>query len=96
VIKHVLELFFCKTEIKICFERWLFLSTTGNGVLTIFHTKQLLREIGTFVLFYKAWHSSPLFLSQTMCNTSLFVDQIKTLVKCFILGKLKTFAKLCA
>jgi hypothetical protein len=49
----VLQLFICKTEIKICFERWLFLSTTGNGVLTIFHTKQVLREIGTFVLFYK-------------------------------------------
>jgi hypothetical protein len=26
-------------EIKIGFERWLLLSTTGNGVLTIFHTK---------------------------------------------------------
>jgi hypothetical protein len=42
---------------------------TGNGVLTIFHTKQIFeREIGTLVLFYKAWHSSPLFLSQTMAN----------------------------
>jgi hypothetical protein len=30
------------------------------------------------------------------CNTSLFVDQIKTLVGCFILGELKTFAKYCA
>jgi hypothetical protein len=37
----VLELFICKIEIKICFERWLFLSTTGNGVLAIFHTKQV-------------------------------------------------------
>jgi hypothetical protein len=37
----VLELFICKTEIKNCFERWLFLSTTGNGVLVIFHTKQV-------------------------------------------------------
>jgi hypothetical protein len=45
------------------------LSTTGNGVPTIFHTKQVVeREIGTFVLFYEAWHSSPLFLSQTMAN----------------------------
>jgi hypothetical protein len=35
---------------------------TGNGVLTIFHTKQIFeREIGTLVLFYKAWHPSPLF-----------------------------------
>jgi hypothetical protein len=35
------------------------LSTTGNGVLTIFHTKQVFeREIGTLVLFYKGWHSS--------------------------------------
>jgi hypothetical protein len=41
VIKHVLELFIYKTEIKICFERWLFLSMTGNEVLTIFHTKQV-------------------------------------------------------
>jgi hypothetical protein len=37
----VLELFICKTEIKICFERWLFMSKTGNGVLVIFHTKQV-------------------------------------------------------
>jgi hypothetical protein len=37
----VLELFICKTEIKKYFERWLFLSTTGNGVLAIFHTKQV-------------------------------------------------------
>jgi hypothetical protein len=37
----VLELFICKIEIKNCFERWLFLSTTGNGVLAIFHTKQV-------------------------------------------------------
>jgi hypothetical protein len=33
--------FHLKTEIKKCFERWLFFSTTGNGVLAIFHTKQL-------------------------------------------------------
>jgi hypothetical protein len=38
-INHVLELFICKIEIKNCFERWLFLSTNGNGVLAIFHTK---------------------------------------------------------
>jgi hypothetical protein len=38
-ISHVLELFICKIEIKNCFERWLFLSTNGNGVLVIFHTK---------------------------------------------------------
>jgi hypothetical protein len=69
VIKHVLELFICKIEIKIGFERWLFLSTIGNGVLTIFNTKQVFeREIGTFVIFYKAWHFSPLFLSETMAN----------------------------
>jgi hypothetical protein len=37
---------------------------TGNGVLTIFHTKMkqvFEREIGTLVLFYKARHSSPPF-----------------------------------
>jgi hypothetical protein len=40
VIKHVLELFIYKTERNFFgFERWLSLSTTGNGVLTIFHTK---------------------------------------------------------
>jgi hypothetical protein len=31
------------------------------------------REIDTFVLFYKAWHSFPLFLSQTMANRILWV-----------------------
>jgi hypothetical protein len=36
----VLELFICKIEVKIVL-RWLFLSTTGNGVLAIFHTKQV-------------------------------------------------------
>jgi hypothetical protein len=40
-IKHVLELFICKTEVKSYFERWLLLSTTSNGVLDIFHTKQV-------------------------------------------------------
>jgi hypothetical protein len=38
------------------FERWLSLSTTSNGVLTIFHlkSKQVFeRGIGTLVLFYK-------------------------------------------
>jgi hypothetical protein len=42
----------------------LSLSTIGNGVLTIIHTKMkqvFEREIGTLVLFYKAWHSSPPF-----------------------------------
>jgi hypothetical protein len=35
-------------------------------------------------------------LGREGCNTSLFVDQIKTLVGCFILGEWKTFAKYCA
>jgi hypothetical protein len=48
----VLELFICKTEIKNCFERWLFLLTTGNGVLVIFHTKEV--ESGSE--FLKNWH----------------------------------------
>jgi hypothetical protein len=48
----VLELFIFKTEIKKCFERWLFLSTNGNGVLAIFHTKQV--ESGSE--FLKNWH----------------------------------------
>jgi hypothetical protein len=67
------ELFICKTEIKICFERWLFHVNDWQWVLAIFHTKQVRAvssslKIGTWVLFYKAWHSSPLFLSQTMDN----------------------------
>jgi hypothetical protein len=37
-----------------------------------------------------------LFKGGKVCNTSLFVDQIKTLVGCFILGELKTFANYCA
>jgi hypothetical protein len=65
--------FICKTKIKICFERWLFHVNDWQWVLAIFHTKQVRAvssslKIGTLVLFYKAWHSSPLFLSQTMAN----------------------------
>jgi hypothetical protein len=72
-IYHVLELFISKTEIKNCLERWLFLSTNGNGVLVIFHTKQVESDsgylkIGIYMLFYKVWHSSPPLLSQTMAN----------------------------
>jgi hypothetical protein len=37
-----------------------------------------------------------ILLKGEVCNTSLFVDQVKTLFKSFILGKLKTFAKYCA
>jgi hypothetical protein len=48
----VLEIFICKTEVKICLERWLFLSTTGNGVLAIFHTKQV-RAVPSSL---KNWH----------------------------------------
>jgi hypothetical protein len=40
-INHVLELFIRKIEIQKYFERWLFLSTTSNGVLAIVHTKQV-------------------------------------------------------
>jgi hypothetical protein len=46
----------------------------GNGVLAIFHTKQVesgsdfLKKIGICMLFYKVWHSSPPLLSQTMAN----------------------------
>jgi hypothetical protein len=47
----VLEIFICKIEI-IFFERWLFLSTTGYGVLVMFHTKQV--ESGSE--FLKNWH----------------------------------------
>jgi hypothetical protein len=55
-IYHVLELFICKTEIKNCFGRWLFMSTNDNGVLIIFHTKQVesgsvLLKIGIYMLF---------------------------------------------
>jgi hypothetical protein len=37
----VLELFICKTEIKILLRGGYSLSTTGNEVLAIFHTKQV-------------------------------------------------------
>jgi hypothetical protein len=39
----VLELFICKTEIKIVLRGGCSLSTIGNGVLAIFHTKQVER-----------------------------------------------------
>jgi hypothetical protein len=54
VIKHVLELFICKTEIKIGFERWLSLSMTGNGVLSIFHT---FRIFAWLALQFRLWTS---------------------------------------
>jgi hypothetical protein len=49
----VLELFICKTEIKTVLRGGCSLSTTGNGVLAIFHTKQVesgsefLEKLGT-------------------------------------------------
>jgi hypothetical protein len=50
----------------------------GNGVLVIFHTKQVESGfeyliIGIYMLFYKVWHSSPPLLSQTMANRILQV-----------------------
>jgi hypothetical protein len=50
----------------------------GNGVLVIFHTKQVesgseYLKIGIYMLFYKVWHSSPPLLSQTMANRILRV-----------------------
>jgi hypothetical protein len=48
----------------------------GNGVLVIFHAKQVesgseLLKIGIYMLFYKVWNSSPPLLSQTMANRIL-------------------------
>jgi hypothetical protein len=51
-------------EIKNEFKRWLSLSTTGNGVLTIFHTKmsKLLRErLALWCSFIKLGTPSHLF-----------------------------------
>jgi hypothetical protein len=63
---------------KNCFGRWLFLSTNGNEVLVIFHTKQVESDseylkIGIYMIFYKVWHSSPPFFTQTMANRILRV-----------------------
>jgi hypothetical protein len=44
--------FYLSSRDKNCFERWLSLSTNGNGVLAIFHTKQV--ESGSE--FWKNWH----------------------------------------
>jgi hypothetical protein len=51
---------------------------TGNGVLAIFHTKQVesgyeFLKIWHIHALYKVWHSSPLFFSQTMANRILWV-----------------------
>jgi hypothetical protein len=50
----------------------------GNGVLVIFHTKQVESgsenlKIGIYMLFYKVLHPSPPLLSQTMANRILRV-----------------------
>jgi hypothetical protein len=55
----VLELFICKTETKIYFERWLFYVNDWQWGLAIFHNKQVRAvpsslKFGTLVLFYKA------------------------------------------
>jgi hypothetical protein len=52
VIKHVLELFICKTEIKIYFERWLFHINDWQWGLAIFHNKQV-RAVPSS---WKNWH----------------------------------------
>jgi hypothetical protein len=52
VIKHVLELFICKIEIKIYFERWLFPVNDWQWGLAIFHNKQV-RAVPSSL---KIWH----------------------------------------
>jgi hypothetical protein len=52
VIQHVLELFICKTEIKIYFERWLFHVNDWQWGLAIFHNKQV-RAVPSSL---KIWH----------------------------------------
>jgi hypothetical protein len=55
----VLELFICKAEIKIVLRGGCSLSTTGNGVLAIFHTRQVesssefFEKFGTSCFFIK-------------------------------------------
>jgi hypothetical protein len=68
----VLELFICKTEIKIVLRGGCSCQRLAIGFL-LSSILNKLREIGTFVLFYKAWYSSPLFFSQTMANRILRV-----------------------
>jgi hypothetical protein len=70
----VLELFICKTEIKIYFERWLFYVNDWQWGLAIFHNKQVRAVLSSL----KIWHIGALykalallptfFLSQTMAN----------------------------
>jgi hypothetical protein len=74
----VLELFICKTGIKIVLRggyscqrmamRFL-LSSILNRLRAVLSSW----KIGICMLFYKVWHSSPLFLSQTMANRILWV-----------------------
>jgi hypothetical protein len=66
----VLELFICKTEINIYFERWLFHVNDWQWGLAIFHNKQVRAVLSSL----KIWHIKALallptfFLSQTMAN----------------------------
>jgi hypothetical protein len=48
----VLELFICKIEIKIYFERWLFYINDWQWGLAIFHTKQVRAVLSSL----KIWH----------------------------------------
>jgi hypothetical protein len=50
----VLELFIYKSEVNNCFGKWLFLSTNGNRVIVIFHTKQV--ESGSEILLFDIYN----------------------------------------
>jgi hypothetical protein len=65
----VLELFICKTEIKIYFERWLFHVNNWQWVLAIFHTKQV-RAVPSSL---KNWHIGALLYSLALLPTFSFL-----------------------
>jgi hypothetical protein len=60
----MLELFICKTEIKIVLRGGCSLSTSGNGFLAIFHTKKV----------EKNWHICALLESLAPLSTFLFTN----------------------
>jgi hypothetical protein len=74
----VLELFIYKIEIKNVLRGGCSCQRLAMGFL-LSSILNKLREVpsslknGTYMLFYKIWHSSPIFLSQTMANRILRV-----------------------
>jgi hypothetical protein len=65
VIKHVLELFIYKIEIKIYFERWLFHVNDWKWGLAIFHNKQVRAVLSSL----KIWHIDAIFKALALLPT---------------------------